>query len=215
VEEYESAELHMRATRNLQSDAGREFVAAWMALAYRLIDVADYDEDLLSALATHGAAPPVPERYQQERLLFAYFVSGLSALESFAYGVHALAALVDPTHFPFATDSEKRAINPTALRGRLYARFPNEGITAELADLVDSPEFAEWTLIRNVLVHRTAIARHHHVHLGSGGGERTTRWGDVELTEETTSTRRGWLVAVVRGLLEEAGRFSTKLRPRG
>lgn len=62
-----------------------------MAAAFRLLDVDHYDEAFRASWSRAGAAPALDERYLQERSLFGFFVSGLSAIESFSYGVCAIA----------------------------------------------------------------------------------------------------------------------------
>lgn len=53
-------------------------------------------------MEAYGGAPPEPERYRQERDLFGFFVSGLSAIESTNYGLFAIASMLDPNRFRIA-----------------------------------------------------------------------------------------------------------------
>jgi hypothetical protein len=112
VAEFIAAELEMRARAGTSpitpAPTWAEFGAAWMAVAYRFLDVTYFDQAFRDSMAKFGAAPEPPERYRQERHLFGIFVSGLSAIESFCYGLCALAWEADSRLVSLATPGQKK-----------------------------------------------------------------------------------------------------------
>lgn len=72
---------------------------ACAALHYRFLACAEADDVFRSSLSAVGPGPPPPERARQEIALFAFFSSGLSALECLGYGLYFVAAIVDPAAF--------------------------------------------------------------------------------------------------------------------
>jgi hypothetical protein len=102
---------------NTKPIPGTEYLGAWIALSYRFLAIAGYDEAFTNSVRTHGDGPPEPERYYQEWDLYGFFVSGLSVIESFCYGLFAIALLMDATKFPTATEKAKKKINPDSTPG--------------------------------------------------------------------------------------------------
>src|SRR3989442_15988282 len=101
VEPYQA--LHARITQKMsfQTDTGKQFAGAWNAVAYRFIATAEDDEAFSQSVRAYGGAPSPKQRYEQERCLFGFFTAGLATLESFCYGLFAVASIVDPTNFLF------------------------------------------------------------------------------------------------------------------
>jgi hypothetical protein len=92
-----------------------------MALAYRLLDVTHFDQTFRESIAQFGAAPEMSERYRQERLLFGFFVSGLSAIESFCYGLCAIAWEAAPTKVLLGSHGQKKGVSPESTCDRFRA----------------------------------------------------------------------------------------------
>ena len=204
VDEFLTAEFEMRVATGLRTDAGHEFAAAWTAVAYRVRDVTSYESELAASLLAVGGAPPPEPRYEQERLLFGFFVAGLSAIESFAYGLTAIAWAANPAAFSLATTAAKRRVTPKWALQQFEQLYPGESVTRDLRRLLNSPEYANWRDVRNALAHRRSPARHHYV----GGTPRPTEWGVLALEPATLTSLRSWLVAELRRLLVSAGSFA-------
>jgi hypothetical protein len=211
--EFVSAELEMRARVGTSPIAPTptwtEFGAAWMAVAYRFLDATYFDQEFRDSIAKFGTAPEPPERYRQERHLFGFFVSGLSAIESFCYGLCALAWEADPRSVSLATPGQKKGVSPESTRDRFNAHFKSDAITANLDLLVTSADYKDWVDVRNALAHRTSPGRKHYRHLGSAPTpEPPSEWGHLILDDRITSDRRLWLRDTLASLLADAGRFA-------
>jgi hypothetical protein len=180
-----------------------------MAVAYRFLDATHFDKQFRDSLTRHGSAPEMPERYRQERYLFGFFVSGVSAIESLCYGLCAIAWEAEPNIFSLASLAEKRQVTPKWTQGRFCHHFPKDAITRELTTVLDSPEYVEWAQLRNALAHRTSPARTHYRNLGSASPpEPPSEWGALTLDPDLTAGRRLWLRGAVATLLADGGRFA-------
>jgi hypothetical protein len=217
VGEFEAAELGFRARTGTSPIAlpptWQEFATAWITVAYRYLDVAHFDESLRRSLRHAGAAPPPDERYLQERYLFAFFVGGLSAIESACYGICAIAweAAGPGQAFDLATQAQQRAVTPRSVRNRLQEAFSGDAVTSTLDRILRSSEYKEWAEIRNALAHRTSPPRKHYTHIGaSSPPEPPPEWGTLVFDEKMTATRRDWLRSNLGELLADAGRFTAK-----
>lgn len=170
---------------------------AFNALHYRFLACAEADEAFRSSLGAAGAGPPQPERARQEIALFAFFSSGLSALECLGYGLYFAAAIVDPAAFT----RPPHKIWFGAVANAYQERFASDRIAGELARVSASTELESWRRARNVLMHREAPGRHHT--LGGPSG-----WLDEPLSTATTFDRRAWLAGTLTALLDPANEFA-------
>ena len=142
VVEYDSAVLAFRtrigATQPAPESPWVEFSAAWVAVLYRFLDVATFDGELRRSLKEFGTAPAPADRYRQERLLFGFFVSGLSALESFCYGLCAIAWEAHPKKVSLASLGQKKNATAASTLDRFSKHFRSDAVTATLRDLLES-----------------------------------------------------------------------------
>jgi hypothetical protein len=60
-----------------------QFIAAWKAVGYRFVSMAEYDESFTSSIRKHGPGPAGRARYEQERDLFGFSSSAYSASTPF------------------------------------------------------------------------------------------------------------------------------------
>jgi hypothetical protein len=58
-----------------------QWLAAWINIAYRFRSCAEHDEAFAESVSKFGDNPRQPEKYHQDRELFGFFVTGLSAIE--------------------------------------------------------------------------------------------------------------------------------------
>lgn len=170
---------------------------ACAGLHYRFLACAEADDVFRSSLSAVGPGPPPPERSRQEIALFAFFSSGLSALECLGYGLYFVAAIVDPA--AFTRPPHKISLGDVA--SAYQERFENDSIVGELARVNGSIELESWRRARNVLMHREAPGRHHILGAPSD-------WLDEPLSVATTSDRRAWLAATLTALLDPANEFA-------
>lgn len=183
--------------------AWREWAGACNGVLYRFMACGEHSDHLVTSL-TNSASPPLPERYEQEKLLFNFFAEGLSSLECLYYGVYFVGALVDPVGID--PERDPRDVVPRFVTERFEKVFPTELVTPRLRQVLDSPEQAEWRGVRNVLTHRTAPGREHHE---GGPTSGNTYWlGDL-LNPASFSAHRAWLSSSLTEILEGLEAFTT------
>ncbi len=176
-------------------DVWTEYGGGWNAIAFRF-KTATVADDRFTASIRQFPQPPLDEYQVQEEALFTFFVAGFAVIESFAFALFALGAMLQPANFPM---SNLQVITPTLTKNKFAAHFAGTPIEAALSALLADPTYENWRLIRNVLAHRTAPSRHHDLVLvtGRGGGQaRSTKWqviGGLVLNDQTTSENRTWL----------------------
>jgi hypothetical protein len=187
-----------------------EYAGAWIALSYRFYSCAEYSDSFTESLQTHGGTAQALECYRQERDLYNFFVSGLSAIESFYYGLFAVASMLDSNTFPVQTDEGKRT-KPEGVVRRFLARFPNENVTTTMQNLLADKAYKEWNDRRNILAHRNTPGRLMSIRVTMGRVDANygpLRWGEIDLDERTTPSRRQWLAETLRDLLSAADTFT-------
>ncbi len=97
--QYDAGHRHCQPKMNPEPPLGEkwdEYSFAWNAVADRFRAVAEHDEAFVAALSRDSPE----DRSVQDRESFGFFVSGLSTLAAFSYGLPFLASLVVPKHFP-------------------------------------------------------------------------------------------------------------------
>ncbi len=207
VEPYEA--IHSRVTTKKENhpDTWAEYAGAWNAVAYRFHASADHDEAYTESIQRAGDSPPQPERYIQEKELFGFFVTGLSAVESLCYGLFAIASMLNERCFLMTTTKHKKSIGFKKTTQQFAKAFPGEDVTYALRQMRDSKEFSEWREIRNILTHRSAPGRV--VYLSTKSSSRPSLWKiGIQLDGGTTTSRRKWLAATISRLLKATGGFT-------
>ncbi len=187
-----------------------ELAGGWNAVAHRFNTMANADQKYTASLKLAGSAAPPDHRVIQEEALFAFFVAGYAALESLGYAAFAMGALLRPADFPMVTPANRRAVTPNAALSKFSLCFPGTQIETRLSALIVDPNFKRWGLIRNVLAHRSAPARHHHMSVGSQAPHKT-EWeisGGLTIDDRTTSKERPWLATMLAGCLEATADFA-------
>jgi len=192
----------------------REFNGAWNAVAYRFLAAAELDASLAKSIRQFGAAPPVEERYRQERDLFAFFGNACSVLDSLAYALYALNADRHPEEFPLATRDDRQNVGFFPTKDLYQSFFPGQAITQQLVSVASSEEYDEVRRLRTVLVSRSSGSRGI-----PDGGENDSSIGDgrhlddgTKLSPELTARSRVWVSATLRALVPAALEF-TKADP--
>jgi hypothetical protein len=157
---YESVIDQLQPHKGKNERAFEEFIAGWAAIAHRFLDCASHDEAFTYSVKHHGSTPEPPERHLQERALFGFFVTGLSALESASYALWMAGAMDKPAEFPIGTSAALQGITPGSTRDKYKSAYPGTSVTAKLEDLMASSQWQEWKELRNILTHRSAPGRH-------------------------------------------------------
>jgi hypothetical protein len=195
-----------------------EYAGGWNAVAIRFRTTAGADERFTASIK-RTPAPPHDERQAQEEDLFAFFVNGYAAIESFCYAAFALGALLQPADFPMSSDGDLQAITPGKTQQKYAAHCAGSPLDAVLSGLVASkadPAYRNWGRIRNVLAHRAAPGRIQHAHIHEGPGavptpDQPAEWkmlGGLTLDERTTADRRKWLAGALAQCVRAADAFT-------
>ncbi len=211
---YGAVQACMQNRRPENEDLWDQYGGAWRAIAYRYRTCAESDEAFTRSIKIQGGTPPAPYRYEQERDLFLFFVSGWSSLEAFCYGIYAITAFITPENFPMGTNSERRDVNPKSTSKRLQDIFPGEQLTSTLNSVLATPEMREWKEIRNVLIHRTHPGREISVGGPPADPSTSSRWKvGIDIDVKTTSVRRSRLSDTLSQLLRDAAKFAQQQLP--
>lgn len=194
------------------------FGPAWNAIAYRFLGAAEADDSITASLVTHGTAPPPPERTRQELDMFSFVSCACSTMESAAYGLFGLGAMLSPSQFPMATAEDLHKVTIRSMQKALIVAFPADPMGALVETITRDSEFTELVAWRNVLIHRASAGRliqlsagspatppppdvlklsHHQVGAGS----------NLPLGPSLTRDTRSWLAQSLTSLLEETDRF--------
>lgn len=202
---YEAIHRRVSTKKDSRPDPWTHCAGAWNAVGYRFISCAQHDEAFTASVSAHGNSPAQPHRFNQEKELFGFFVTGLAALESFCYGAYAFAAMARPQDFDLA---QLWMIDPKRTEAQFSIAFPTEALTNALTALIADPDFQRWKDIRNVLAHRVAPGRQF---FAGGPQDSLALWQNgIAINATTTSSRRSWLGGTLRGLLEAADVFTAK-----
>jgi len=210
---YESISHHCQRPAPPNPDASWvQFRLAWHSVVYRFAAMAEHDEGYRRAFPPTNSINP----YNQEKELFGFFVTGLSTIESYAYGTHFLLAIVHPKLFP--VDNLKK-IEPRFTQERLTRHLLSEPLAKTFKKLVADPQFYEWETVRNALAHRGLPRRN--VTLGKPGSDtwevKKKHARDqfyMPLTRDLTAARRKWLSDTLSELLEKTLSFVEKNIPK-
>jgi hypothetical protein len=179
-----------------------EWIEAWNGVAYRYVSFDEYGKELDAKLPGTGF---VDSRYEQERCLFGFFVTGLSVLECTCYTAYAIGAAIAPDFFPFESQQSMQAVSISSTVGR-YKRSPfkETGLHKALAQLNKDRALTDWRRRRNFIAHRAAPPR-----VVILGQSRPDLWMGQELTPDTVESNRTWLVAHAHTLAEAIEEFTT------
>jgi hypothetical protein len=185
------------------------------AVRYRLRACADYSAEFTESVRRVGDAPPPEDRYQQERQLFGFFVSGIAALESFSFFLYFAAAHIRSAKFPTQKSGHIKAIALKSTASAFGTEFPHETITTALNNLISHPKFNEWDGFRNVLAHRTAPGRNIYASFGSAQPDPAADWkidlgSNLKIDPNLTPPRLSWLLSTLADLVVAADQFTQK-----
>ena len=206
---YEGIHRRVTAKKQAYPNAWAQYAGAWNAVAYRFLSCADHDKAFTESVRRFGDAPLQPERYAQERELFGFFVTGLATIESFCYGLYAIASMVDSRNFPLVTQKDMRSVNRESTTKRFKRTFPSDNITHVLDQTVSTQEFKDWKEIRNILAHRSAPPRHFFA--STAGKARAALWlNGIQIDENITASWRKWLATTMSVLLEATDDFTAR-----
>lgn len=197
------------------SSAWEQLAGSHNGVRFRLRACADYSEEFTQSIQRFGDLPPAGERYQQERQLFGFFLSGYAALDSFCFFLFFAAAHLQPSHFPTQLPGHIKSIDCKNTPGRFATAFPGEDITAALDALIDDQTFKGWDGYRNILTHRAAPGRVMYASNGSSVPDPAADWkidpaAGLKIDANLTPSRLAWLLHTLADLVAAADTFTEK-----
>jgi hypothetical protein len=179
-------------------------IRSWLAVAYR------HRTCVLESAAFAASLDRLDDHFLYERALFSFITAGLAALESAAFGVHALGYALDPKVFLMTTDEQVKAVGIGQTAARLTQAFPAEPITSDFAQFRIDQTFVLWRDVRNYISHRATPGRNIHVSVGPGSTSIT--WGGFgEMDPNLTASRLAWLEAWLGRLMADTIGFAAAL----
>ncbi len=202
---YEAVVVRLKDRRDQNPVCWGEYADAWKSIAWRFRACAEHDESFRDLLRKFGVSPQSQQRFNQERELFEFFVSGQSAVESFCYGAYAIGALLDSAMEKLLRGSP-RDVTPKRTAADFQSKFSGTTLANSLSQLVLDQSFSEWSEIRNVLAHRGHPGRTFNV--GGPGPEAVWNIPKLELNEDLTRKRRKWLADTLADLLNGSRAFA-------
>lgn len=172
------------------------FANAWKGVQYRFLSCSQHDQEYTQSVMGHTISPPMPERWQQEHHLFAFFFTGFSVLENIHFGLHAIGSMIDSGVFKMASAQDLRLVTPELTRDRFLQKFPSEALSSTLQEIIASTEFKEWKAARNSLSHRGNPGRT--FSLGKASTEEAIWLDGIALDASSTNKRRAWLSSTAK-----------------
>ncbi len=190
---------------------------AWNAIAYRFLSCANSD-DRFTALVGSGTQQGQQERFEQEEALLNFFVNGLSAIESFFYGLYWMGSMASPATFPILAAKDLRNIQTNRTMDSFSGSSHAALFTASFSRLrtpdgkgnwLNTPQYDEWKDVRNILAHRASYGRVIHGSFGGAPRQIDDVWRvrDIPINDQLTGSRRAWLAATLKSLLDGAEAF--------
>lgn len=210
VAAYEAIHRHV-VSRWGGDELYEHYAGAWNAVAYRYHAAVQAGEEFQLSLESHGSSPSPEERYRQDQALSMFFNSGYSTIESVFYGLHSIAAFIDPVSFSLATPKARQQVSPTQTSAAFKRAFPGDPLLLAFDALLADPAYQEWREIRNVLTHRTAPGRRMYVGIGDDDAP-ATEWklNSIPLDSTMAKGRRAEIARMLGDLLSAVETFISK-----
>lgn len=89
------------------------FANGWNAVSYRFLAAVDYESSFRSSFPTDGSQPNHPAMYQQERVLFGFFYSSTSIVETAIFAFFPIWCISGPSKILNWNASEGKEHNDT------------------------------------------------------------------------------------------------------
>jgi len=212
---FEQVEARIVAKMPSPSILQENFLGGQNGVRYRLRACMDYSEEFVQSIRQRRTTPAQDDRYQQERQLFGFFVSGIAALDCFNFFVYMSAAILSPNAFPIKTTGNTRNIKRKSTAALFSVQFPGTEISDALMKLSDDPKLGEWEDLRNVLAHRAAPGRVVYASIGTSKPDPDPDWKidltrSIKIDENLTPPRLNWLISTLANLVSAADQFSKK-----
>jgi len=140
-----------------------QFDRSWQAVRYRYRGCFECNEEFKALLDDKasdwwkGGGTDEELTYKLDRCIYAFFTSGVSVFDSFAFCLYFYGNALQPGAFPDVANPHSITRNTTAKA--FNAAFPKAAITGLLAALSDDARFRTIDDVRNLLGHRISGRR--------------------------------------------------------
>ena len=202
-----------------------QFATACDGIRTRFRTMAESD-DAFRAIIPKGAETH-EDRYEEERSLFAFFTSLVSAFECTCYMLYALGSQLDPMGFKMFTEEQRKAIGPRQTYEVYKRRYLQEAVTPALGGLFAATgHFEDAYKYRNLLSHRGLVQRTmnaefnmgfgppQHVVLGGPNSTITPTMDGIPMDANLTASRRAWIASWLSDILDATLAFANdKIAP--
>jgi len=150
------------ANPNADTSAERQntwfaFASAWNGLAYRLISAGEY-HDLFIDSIKKSTSPPADERFRQEKYLFGFSMSALSAIECGFMAAYAAGSALFPEQFLLLEDRDLNKY-PKPIANTYLGWRNDDPLSSTLFCIANSVEIKALEDFRNALSHRGVLPR--------------------------------------------------------
>jgi hypothetical protein len=205
-------------------DLYKQYSWSWNAVAFRFYSCSCQEVRFAESVRREldGKREPTT-RYVQDDALFCFFVTGLSAIESFFYGLYAIAAIIKPDDFPMEDDEDKRNAKPKETIKKFNKAFRGDSILTAFNRIrvrdprdsnkcMDTREYKEWSDSRNILAHRAIPGRVFIARAGNAGSLSPDPDPEIPelgmvINETALVCHRRWLASVMTELMAAAEKF--------
>jgi hypothetical protein len=164
------------------------FVGAWNGVRYRYAAMVEFSDLYTDSFNAHGAGPPEPARFAQERDLFGFASAAYSMFDCFHFALFSIGALLAPSEFKLESESDEQKIRFSYTRKTFAKAFPNDPILADFDVFRDDGAQKDLSALRNMYTHRASLPRHHQMGDDTKPPAQLARL-NIAIDGETTSTR--------------------------
>jgi hypothetical protein len=210
VSAYQAVHATVRKHNQANPPMYEQWSGAWNAVSYRYLAVTEYSASFTQSVVDRTGTASVEGRHRQERDLFGFFGSAVSALEAAFYGLYAIGGLLAPSQFPLATAEDQRNVSPSTTRVAFTRAFGGDPIVGAMDAVTGDSAYRELREIRNVLTHRAAPGRRFFLQAGVPDAVPVPdEWKvlGIRMDKDMTRTRQKDLARLLSMLLEGGRAF--------
>jgi hypothetical protein len=187
--------------------AFKGFAGGWNGLIMRFRAADEYAVAASGSLARQHGSLSGEERYQQERTIFGFFASSMSAIECCCFSIYHLGKMSIPAAFAESARGIKVSTTATAV----VRSYPTTQIAQRLTSLQADSKWTDLGEIRNTLLHRESPGITFHASTTAAPPPPPAEWSDrgVVLQPAMVNGPRTWLGSTVTDLVDATLDFVT------
>jgi len=210
VSAYQAVHAIVRKHNQANPTMYEQWSGAWNAMSYRYLAVTEYSASFTQSVVDRTGTASAEGRHRQERDLFGFFGSAVSALEATFYGLYAIGGFLAPARFSLATAEDQRNVSPSTTRAAFARAFGGDPMVGAMDSVTSDSAYRELREIRNILTHRSAPGRMFFLQVGiSDAVPVPDEWKmlGIRMEKDMTGTRQRDLARLLAVLLEGGRTF--------